>query len=178
MTCIAAIAHGGKVYMGGDSAAADDNLHIVSSRKESKVFIKDKFIIGFAGSFRFGKVVQHSFEPPTPKNYDNLDKFLNTEFVDVLRDACELAKVDPSSEEDSSEMLVGIGGRLFEFCNDWHLGEDINNFNAAGSGTAFALGSLYSTRRIKSPNARIKLALESAERFSSSVRRPFTILEL
>jgi len=178
MTCIAAISHNGKVYMGGDSAAVDENFNVISSRKESKVFIKSNFIIGFAGSFRFGKVVQYSFTPPKPDNYDELDRFLNTSFIDSLRDACDIAKVDPSSEDDSSEMLVGVGGRLFEFCNDWHFGEDINNFNAIGSGSSFALGSLYSTRRIKSQSARILTALESSEKFSSSVRKPFNILEL
>lgn len=163
--------------MGGDAAAADENSNMVSSRKEPKVFIKNQYIIGYSGSFRFGKVVEHMFVPPKP-DLNNIDKFLNTDFVDALRDVCELAKVDPSSEEDSSEMLLGVGGRLFEFCNDWHFGEDINNFNAIGSGTSFALGSLYSTRQRRNQSARIRLALESAERFSSSVRKPFTILEL
>ena len=177
MTCIVALSHGGKVYMGGDGAAVDENSTIVSSRKEPKIFINDGYIIGYSGSFRFGKVVQHSFNPPKPRGND-MDKFLNTEFVASLREACEAAKVDPSSEEDSSEMLVGVNGVIFEFCNDWHFGEDINNFNAICSGSSFALGSLYSTRQRTSPNARIRLALESAERFSSSVRKPFTILEL
>jgi len=177
MTCIVAITDGKKVYMGGDAAAADENLSMISARKEPKVFLKSGYLLGYSGSFRFGKVVQHSFTLPKPA-YDDIDKFLNTTFVNALREVCEANKVDPSSEEDSSEMLVGIGGRVFEFCNDWHFGEDINNFNAIGSGTQLALGSLYSTRRMKSYNARIQLALESAERFSTSVRGPFTILEL
>jgi ATP-dependent protease HslVU (ClpYQ) peptidase subunit len=177
MTCIAALSYNGKVYMGGDSAAADEDTNIVSSRKEPKVFIKGGYLLGYSGSFRFGKVVQHIFNPPKLVGSD-LDKFLNTTFIDSLREVCELNKVDPGSEEDSSEMLVGVNGRVFEFCNDWHFGEDINDFNAVGSGTKFALGSLYSTRRMRSPNARIQLALESAERFSTSVRGPFTILEL
>jgi len=176
MTCIAALSYNGKVYMGGDAAAADEDS-LVSSRKEPKVFIKNGYLIGYAGSFRFGKVVEHIFNPP--KISDNrIDRFLNTVFVDSLREVCELNKVDPGSEEDSSEMLIGISGRVFEFCNDWHFGEDINDFNSIGSGTKFALGSLYSTRRMRSPNARIQLALESAEKFSPSVRGPFTILEL
>jgi ATP-dependent protease HslVU (ClpYQ) peptidase subunit len=74
-------------------------------------------------------------------------------------------------------MLVGVGGRLFEFCNDWHFGEDVNNFNAIGSGANYAMGSLYSTRRLKSQGARIKLALESAEMFCQTVKGPFTYLE-
>lgn len=176
MTCIAAIAQNGKVYMGGDSAAADENSHLVSTRKEPKVFIKNNYIIGYAGSFRFGKLVEHTFVPPKP-NFDNLDKFFNTIFIDSLREYCDAGKVDPTSEDDSSEMLIGIGGRLFEFCNDWHFGEDTHNFNAIGSGGSFAIGSLYSTRRKRNPYARIQTALESAEHFSSAVRSPFTLLE-
>jgi len=76
MTCISAIAHNGKVYMGGDAAAVDDG-NLVSTRKEPKVFIRNNYLIGYAGSFRFGKVVEHVFIPPKPQT-DNLDKFLNT----------------------------------------------------------------------------------------------------
>ena len=177
MTCIVALSHNGKVVMGGDASAADETSSLVSSRKEPKVFIKNGYLIGYAGSFRFGKVIEHSFNPPKLQD-GRIDKFLNTSFIDALRECCELNKVDPGSEEDSSEMLIGVAGRVFEFCNDWHFGEDVNDFNAIGSGTKLALGSLYSTRRMRSPNARIQLALESAEKFSASVRGPFTILEL
>jgi len=177
MTCISAIAHNGKVYMGGDSAAVDEGSNLVSIRKEPKVFIRNNYLIGFAGSFRFGKVVEHIFNPPKLQT-DNIDKFLNTVFVDALRDTCDLSKIDPSSEDDSSELLIGVNGRLFEFCNDWHFGEDTNDFNAIGSGTKLALGSLYSTRRMQSQSARIKLSLQAAEKFSPSVRGPFTILEI
>lgn len=175
MTCIAAIAYNGMVYMGGDSAAADENNHFISTRKEPKVFIKDDYIIGYAGSFRFGKVVQYNFIPPKP-DFKNLDKFLNTIFIDALRECAESSKIDPTTEEDSSELLIGVGGRLFEFCNDWHMGEDANDFNAIGSGSSFAMGSLYSTGRIRSPHARIRTALQAAEKFSQTVKGPFTIL--
>lgn len=175
MTCVVAITHQGMVYMGGDSAAADENNQFVSVRKEPKVFIKDDYIIGYAGSFRFGKVVQHLFTPPKPE-FKNIDKFLNTTFVDSLREVCELSKIDPTSEDDSSELLIGVGGRLFEFCNDWHIGEDSHEYNAIGSGSSFAMGSLYSTGRIKSPHGRIRTALQAAEQFSQTVKGPFTIL--
>lgn len=177
MTCIAAIANNGKVYMGGDSAAVEEETHIISTRKEPKVFINGAYLIGYAGSFRFGKVVEHSFIPPKPQ-LDNLDRFLNTIFIDALKECCESAKIDPSSEDDSSELLIGVGGRLFEFCNDWHFGEDSHNYNSIGSGSSFAMGSLYSTGRMKSERARINLALQAAENFSSTVRGPFTILEI
>lgn len=177
MTCIVGVANNGRVYMGGDSAACDENGSFVSTRKEPKVFIKAGYLFGYAGSFRFGKVLEHNFVPPKFSGTD-LDRFLNTIFIDSLREACEKAKVDPSSEQDSAEMLLGVDGRLFEFCNDWHFGEDANDFNCIGSGSSFAMGSLFSTRRIKSQHARIKLALEASETFSPSVSGPFTILEV
>jgi hypothetical protein len=64
MTCVVAIADGLSVYMGGDAASADESGSFVSSRKEPKIFIRDDYILGFAGSFRFGKVVEHLFIPP------------------------------------------------------------------------------------------------------------------
>ena len=176
MTCVVAIAHNGKVYMGGDSAAVDEGNNLIGTRKEPKVFVRDDYIIGYAGSFRFGKIVEHCPLPPVPE-VDNLDHFLNISFVEAIRDAAESARLDQASDIDSSQLLVGVRGRLFEFCEDWHLGEDRNNFNAIGSGSLIALGSLYSTGRSKSPIARIKLALEASEALSPFVRRPFTILE-
>ena len=175
MTCVVAISQGGKVYMGGDSAVVEEGGSI-STRKEPKVFIKNEYIIGYAGSFRFGKFMEHTFVPPKP-NLENLDKFFNTIFIDSLREYCEVSKIDPSSEDNPSELLIGTGGRVFEFCNDWHIGEAGNGYNAIGSGAYLALGSLYSTRRIKSPYSRIELSLEAAETFSQSVQRPFTLLE-
>lgn len=176
MTCIVAVAQDGVVYMGGDASAVDENNNIISTRREPKVFIKKNYIIGYAGSFRFGKIAEHNFNPPPPE-FDNLDKFFNTTFVDALRECCDAGKINPTEEDDASEMLIGVGGRIFEFCNDWHFGEDRHSFNAIGSGSSFALGSLYSTRRKKNPYARITSALESAEHFSSMVRGPFTLLE-
>lgn len=177
MTCIVAVSNGNAICMGGDSAAADESSVFVSIRKEPKVFIKNGYLFGYAGSFRFGKIIQHTFIPPKP-DYSDLDKFFNTVFVDSLRKYCDEAKIDPASEQDSAEMLVGIDGRIFEFCNDWHFGEDSNNFNAIGSGSQFAMGSLFSTKRNKSLSYRVKTALEASESFSNSVRSPFTILEL
>lgn len=176
MTCIVAVSDGRTVVMGGDSAAAEMEGQFVSSRVEPKVFIRNEYIIGYAGSFRFGKIVEHCFNVPDPK-YTDIDKFMNTTFVSELRQCCEENKIDNAEDKDSGELLIGLHGRIFELNGDWHIGEDMNNFNSIGSGSSFALGSLYSTGRYKDNHARIKLALESAEKFSPYVRRPFKILE-
>lgn len=175
MTCIVAITDGSKVYMGGDSAAAEMDGNFVTSRLEPKVFVRDNYIVGYAGSFRFGKLVEHIFNFPKPSG--DIDHFMNTVFISNLRDCFEENKLDNSEEKDAGELLIGINGHLYEFNSDWHLGQNIYEYNAIGSGSQFSMGSLFSTRRIKSPHARITLALEASEAFSPFVRRPFTILE-
>lgn len=175
MTCIVAITDGSKIYMGGDSAAAEMEGNFVTSRIEPKVFVKDNYIIGYAGSFRLGKLVEHLFELPKPSG--DLDKFMNTIFLSELRECFEENKLDNSEDKDAGELLIGINGRLYEFNSDWHIGQNAYEYNSIGSGSQFAMGSLFSTRRIKSPSARITLALEASEAFSPYVRRPFTILE-
>lgn len=176
MTCIVAISDGKKVYMGGDSAAVEVETSLVSSRVEPKVFIRGDYIIGYSGSFRFGKVVEYSCSLPRP-DYKDIHKFMNTEFVNAIRESTEENKLENSEEKDSAELLIGLHGHIFELNSDWHVGEDSNNFNSIGSGSSFALGSLYSTKRIKDSRSRVKLALDASAAFSPYVRPPFTILE-
>lgn len=163
--------------MGGDSAAVEVESNLVSSRVEPKVFIHGDYIIGYSGSFRFGKVVEYSCELPKP-DYKDIHKFMNTHFVNAIRDAVEDNKLDNSEEKDSAELLIGLHGHIFELNSDWHVGEDSNSFNSIGSGSSFALGSLFSTKRLKDCRSRVKMALEASEAFSPYVKKPFTILEV
>lgn len=176
MTCIVAITDGNKVYMGGDAAAAEMESNFVTCRVEPKVFVRKEYIVGYAGSFRFGKMVENSFDFPDPG--EDLDHFMNTDFINALRDCSEDNKIDSAEDKDAGELLIGIRGCLYEFNNDWHIGKHLYNFNAIGSGSPFALGSLYSTKRYKDPYTRINIALEAAQNFSAYVRPPFTILEI
>ena len=176
MTCIVAISDGRSVYMGGDSAAVEVETNLVTSRIEPKVFIQGDYIIGYSGSFRFGKVVEYSCQLPKP-DYKDIHKFMNTQFVNAVRESAEENKLENSEEKDSAELLIGLHGRIFELNSDWHIGEDLNNFNAIGSGSSFALGSLFSTKRMKNYRSRVQLALEASSSFSPYVKAPFTILE-
>lgn len=177
MTCIVGIAHNGIVYMGGDAAAVEEDTNSVTTRKEPKVFIRGEYIVGYAGSFRMGKVLEHSFSYPIAPTNAELDKFLNTTFIDRLRECVEENKLDLDSDKDSADVLLGIRGKLFEFNMDFHFGEDGHNFASVGSGSSYAMGSLYSTATMKDQIKRCKLALEAAQEFNAWVRPPFTILE-
>lgn len=177
MTCIVGIAHQGKVYMGGDSAAVEEETNSISVRKEPKVFIRGEYIIGYAGSFRMGKVLEHSFNYPVLPAQTDIDKFLNTTFISKLRECLEENKLDLDNDKDAADVLLGTRGRIFEFNMDFHFGEDRHNFASVGSGANVALGSLHSTSHFKDQFKRCKMALEAAQEFNAWVRPPFTILE-
>jgi hypothetical protein len=82
--------------------------------------------------------------------------------------------------ETGFEALVGFRGRLFHLYGTNQITEELAGYDACGSGAQVARGSLFSTDHEPhvSPKTRITLALKAAERFTSSVRAPFNILEL
>jgi hypothetical protein len=80
-----------------------------------------------------------------------------------------------NGRESGGVFLVGVRGRLFEIDDDYHAREMLEQYDAVGSGVSVALGSLYSTTG-QDPETRIRVALEAAEQFVTSVRAPFHIL--
>lgn len=185
MTCIAAIAQNGIVYMAADHAASDDKSGWIMSRKDPKVFKVGQYGIAFTDSFRMGQILQYSWTPPkyTPtKTNAGLTKFMQTKFVDSVKDAFRAHGYGtvsvPGAEDEGGIFLIGIEGRIFTMEDDFHIGEAIVNYMAEGSGGAFALGSLHTTRNQKNPKIRLKAALEAASEFTMSVSPPFTYLQV
>ena len=188
MTCIVALIHQNKVYLGGDAAASDDKSGLIIQRTDPKVFRVGQFGIGFTDSFRMGQLLQYNWKPPIYKptaGNKNLDKFMRTVFVDSVK---ELFRDNGygsfgSSTEDGDEggiFLVAVAGtgRLFTMDVDFHIGEADVMYMAEGSGQQVALGSLHSTTQIKTPRKRVRMALDAAAKFIMSVRPPFTIIEV
>jgi len=172
VTCIAAIASNGKVTMGADSAGVNSDGHL-QLRKDSKVFKNGEYLIGCAGSWRAMQAIRFADLPekgamPEPALYHMVKDFLPA-----------LRKINLPEDKDF-ELLVGFRGRLFHVYNTSQVSEEIADYEACGSGAQVARGSLYSTDREPhvSPEVRIKLALQAAERFCSGVRGPFNILEV
>ena len=185
MTCIVAIAQGGVVYMASDHAASDDKTGWILSRKEPKCFKIGQYAIAFTDSFRMGQILQYSWTPPkyTPtKTNSGLDKFMRTKFIDSVKQAFKdngYGSIGSSSEEDTGGIfIVGIEGRIFTIDEDFHVGENVVNYMAEGSGGQIALGALYATKNQKNPRVRIKAALEAAAEFNMSVAPPFTYIQV
>jgi len=185
MTCIVAIAQNGPVYMGSDHAASDEKTGWILSRKEPKVFKVGQYGIAFTDSFRMGQILQYSWTPPkyTPtKTNSGLDKFMRTKFVDSVKQAFKdggYGSIGSSSDEDTGGIfIVGLEGRIFTIDEDFHVGENVVNYMAEGSGGQIALGALFATKNQKNPKLRIKAALEAATEFNMSVAAPYTYIQV
>lgn len=184
MTCIVAIAQNGTVYMGSDHAASDEKSGWILARREPKCFKVGQYGIAFTDSFRMGQILQYNWTPPkyTPtKTNSGLDKFMRTKFIDSVKQAFKdhgFGSIVQGQEDEGGIFLVGVEGRIFTIDEDFHVGENIVNYMAEGSGGMFALGSLHTTKNQKNPKMRLKLALEAASEFSMSVAPPFTYIQV
>jgi ATP-dependent protease HslVU (ClpYQ) peptidase subunit len=184
MTCIVAIAQNGTVYMASDHAASDEKTGWIFSRKEPKVFKVGQYGVAFTDSFRMGQILQYNWSPPkyTPtKTNSGLDKFMRTKFIDSVKDSFRehgFGSQVSGQEDEGGIFIIGVCGRIFTIDEDFHVGENVINYMAEGSGGAFALGSLHTTKNQKNPRIRLKLALEAASEFTMSVAPPYTYLQV
>jgi len=178
MTCIVAIAKEGKVWMGADSAGSDEESGVIAPYVIPKVFTRGGYVIGYAGSFRFGKLLQYVMDlPPCPANVNTsqkLDEFMNKIVMQSIKKQAK--ELDLEKEEMDFDALIGIKGHIFEVSNDWCAIEASMPYNVAGSGTKYALGSLHTTQGWKEPIKRINVALSAAAEFEMSVALPFNIV--
>lgn len=177
LTCIVGVAHGGNVWIGGDSAGVAG--YAITLRADKKVFRNGDFIFGFTSSFRMGQLLEYSLNPPTRHPDTDVFKYMVTDFADAVRACLKAGGFASRSDEAESggTFLVGYEGRLFRVDEDYQIGESIDRFDACGCGEEFALGSLHVTKKLK-PRERVKVALEAACHFSAGVRPPVSIVEL
>lgn len=173
MTCIAGMVSYKRVILGGDASASDE--YTISISKDPKVFVKDNFIYGFADSFKIGQLVRYNFERDRVKLID--DKYLYTNFFPSLE---KFIKRRIRKGDDNFDFLIGVTGRLFHFQSDYSVIETTCGYDAIGLGSEVALGALYAMQFDDSITSQEKInrALEASEYHNSSIRRPFTILEL
>lgn len=175
MTCIAGIAHKGKVYIGGDSAGFIEGT--VMPHLNGKVFRHGEFIFGCCGYVRFSEIVRFSFKPPTVGRM-NLERYMATKFIDALRKALKkcgyLKNGDGQEGDEENAMLVGVRGHLFYVAGNFSASAIGGGLFATGAAGDVALGALAVTED-KPPKERILMALQAAERFTDAARAPFHI---
>jgi len=177
MTCIVAVKHDGKVYMGGDSAGVG-GLDIIT-RLDPKVFINGEFLIGYTSSFRMGQLLRYMIMPERTENMKDDYQYMVTCVIPAVRKTLkDGGYVKKENErEEGGFFLVGYRGHIYQIESDFQVGERIDEYDAMGCGGSYALGSLKMTHALN-PQDRIISALETAAYFSAGVREPFKVVTL
>jgi len=171
------------IYMAGDSAATGEVVKSVV--KYSKVFIRDKFIIGFCGSARMGQLLEHD-ERVNFRLQGSLEtdmQYLVGSFIPAVQEMFRLGGFLRTNDEQQSlggTFLIGYHGILYKIYDDFSIEYVFDDYLACGSGEYMALGSLYSTERTGGLDIpyRIQIAFEAAEKFTNCVAKPITIIKL
>lgn len=174
MTCVIAIKHAGRVYMGADSAGSD--LYTIRTRSDPKIHQVGPFMFGFTTSFRMGQLLAHAFNAPDRDPRISTEKFMTTLFVDAVRNCLKQGGYASKTNETEAggTFLVAYEGRVFCVYDDYQVAEGALDYEAIGCGTNFAMGSLFTTTDTDmAPADRITKALEAAATFSCGVRAPF-----
>jgi len=177
VTCIVGIASGGRVVIGGDTAGVSG--HDLQIRADTKVFTVGEYAMGFTSSFRMGQLLRYSFTAPPPDSWD-VDRFMATTFVSAarqcLRDGGFLGK-DSSGADEGGTFLVGVRGLLYRVASDFQMARTVCGYDAVGSGSSYALGSLHTSTAEPDLETRVRLALEAADANTTSVSAPFAYAE-
>lgn len=180
MTCIVGLVENGVAWLGADSCGS--NGYDKTIRKDKKIFkLKDtSAIIGYTSSFRMGQLLMYSNnlidkrdEPNI--NHEYLVKYFIPNVIKLFEDGGY--STNKSGEKQGGEFLLAYKDKLYKIESDYQVGESCDNYDACGSGEAYALGSLKTTEDMNmTPKERIHKALESASKFSCGVAPPFYII--
>ena len=186
MTCIVAVKHNRKIYIGGDSLGSNSGLQKVV-RADEKVFIKGDMIFGFCGSFRMGQILRYVMTAPDrPMGISDME-YLVAHWIPALIDTFDENGFRGSKDVDDHEetrtggtFLLGYNGTLYQIESDFQVGIPSDQCDAIGCGDDLALGAMYASKKagVKDPETILTAALEAAEKYSAGVQRPFTILSL
>jgi len=178
MTCIVAIKHKGKIYMGGDSAGCYPGTDRLVSLKTPKLFRNGEFLIGIENSLRMGQLLNFSFCPPKRPSKMSKDKFMSTSFMDAVRQCFRKGGYQSKNDEQEigGNFIVGYQGNIYLAEGDYNIHTRRDSYATIGSGSEVALGALYvNQNHYDDPELRIREALSAAEKFNLTVRRPFII---
>jgi ATP-dependent protease HslVU (ClpYQ) peptidase subunit len=172
MSTVVAIVDKGKVWMGADSYAT-----MISGERRriicNKMFINPPYLIGYVGSARVGQTVRSEyFKPP-----ENIFEFPDALIKQFEKKGCLGTDSDDQTAVNSSNFLIATpDGKLFEILVDFQINE-VKDFTGIGSGSTFALGSLYTTRKQKNPRKRIMTALHIAGVYDIHTGPPYVVEE-
>jgi len=179
MTCVIGLEHNDTVYVGADSAGIAG--YEIATRVDEKIFTKEEFIMGFAGSFRMGQLLRYALNIPEQSARIDDMQYLVTDFMDAVRtcyrDKGFLTKSEEVESSPEGTFILGYHGKLYTIEEDFQVGRVAEEYVAMGCGSSIALGAMHACNLVD-PIERITCALEAAAKFSAGVRGPFKIIKL
>ncbi len=177
MTCIVGFIDKNKqLWMDADTLGSTTAKK--TRRKDTKLFRNKDFLIGYTSSFRMGQLLRFKWSPPEQKKNQQDYEYMCTSVIDSIRKCLKdnsYAKID-NNKEEIGVFLIGYKNKLYKIEDDLQVEENLDNFNACGSGTYFAIGALeILNTTMNTPQDIIKKALAVAEKFNPYVGKPFKI---
>jgi ATP-dependent protease HslVU (ClpYQ) peptidase subunit len=180
MTCIIALEHLGRVFMAGDSAAADDNWNL-QQMDGQKVFKIGKFLFGYTSSFRMGQLLQFNLEIPEQGDEGEMC-FLVTKLIPAIRKCLKDGGYTEikDNRENAGSFLVGYQGKVYKVCSDFQILRTRGGITSVGCGGEYALGALEALKselddHIEHTELILLRSLEIVQRFSAGVSQPFYV---
>jgi ATP-dependent protease HslVU (ClpYQ) peptidase subunit len=177
MTCIVGLETKDGAIIGADAFIG--GTAYADSKAGAKVFCRNGWHIGVAGSTRFANLLEHVFEWPVAPTSDDAGA--------VVRVAVDIAKLaagddlcfSTSSGQRSleSELMLVVAGRIYTSGSNLGMYRSRRGYAAIGSGDQYALGALHATKDMP-PRARVLAALRAAATHTPTVAGPFRILTI
>ncbi|MDD5397414.1 MAG: hypothetical protein PHW24_05180 [Candidatus Moranbacteria bacterium] len=180
MTCIIGVERNNHIWIGGDSCSS--NYYENRVIKYPKVFSSGPFLIGYTSSFRMGQLLQFSLKFPeeNKKAYLRGDyEFMVSGFVNAIRECLKeggFSEIE-NNQEHGGEFIVGYRHRLYQVYSDFQVTCFEDGIYACGSGSQYAVGALTHLLDIDPVDVAIEKALRTAQKYSTLVLPPFTILK-
>ena len=153
------------IYIAGDALAADPNDTIFTA--DPKVFGFNGFTFGYAGSFRFGQILNHCFLPPAHNPALDDSTYMFSVWLEALRETLDsygLLKSENGVEtigEDGSA-LVAYRSNIYYVEQDLSVLKVATPYASIGSGCGYAIGAMYALQGLLLFDAIVEKAIEVA----------------
>ena len=179
------VAKDGAVYLGGDSAATDNDIKIIQT--EPKVWrLTPHLVIGVSGAGRLNDLVR-VFLPRHLPDETTLQSDYVVHLAEALRDLLKnhgcVTETKGQIEADGS-FLVGYAGVLYSIDCAFSVVKHSERIAARGCAKELALGALHTLETLTEddgqdykPAFRLEMALEAAARFDIHVAPPWTFVQ-
>jgi 20S proteasome alpha/beta subunit len=159
MTTIIGITDGRTMVLAGDRVASDGMTNLLSLTP--KVYrLGDSVVMGFAGSWRGGEIAVEAVNSLEVDGPDCNISDMTTAIAEAWREA--------DFKNDDTSFLIGYSGQWFEIQSDLGHVEIWGDYHAIGSGSQFALGSLYTSVDSLTARQRIAVAFEASHKWTGT----------